>query len=416
MKIVKYFALMSFLCVSELLGFELYNSNLVVSENQTVPLMPGQSTIFQTWRYDLNFVFSEEKNFNMRNNLKTGLLLKAFPSEETYKNKFLTKFLELYLSTEISPGFFIDVGKFVEKNGTGYFKSPTDFFNMRWNLSKSHRRYSEENLNEGIVAIKNEIFLNNFWNVQLLFSPRICWDTVKYKVLSYISSPQEKPQFFASFSSLKFKSIDTKLLMLYKEQLYFGINWNLTRGNNLEIHGDFSLRESIKNTGVDLISKGDTVEFLVQRKSVKWPIQALIGCVYTFPDQSAFIVEYFYNGRGVRGSAYDNIMKYTQQQFLLFHSTDAFSVLESYGIAELARHYIFERFYREIKTEKIYMEFMNLTNLQDLSGIFFSRFGKRTNTSDLSVGLQMFYGGEDSEYGILPTNWKMTVEAEFIIF
>ncbi|MBI3599177.1 MAG: hypothetical protein HY097_00845 [Nitrospinae bacterium] len=194
-----------------------------------------------------------------------------------------------------------------------------------------------------------------------------------------------------------------------------GINGSLTRGEALELHGEY-----LYNTASDTLypaykenPKQFYLYFPYYRKNIG-SHNLLIGGQYTMKNYWNITLEYLYNSEGYSQDEWDAYIEHIR--FL----NQSYREGENYGLAisglksaasvyrlPLRDHYFFARLYKENIFTSISLEWLNFIGLSDMSGfqiiqIQYTGFEKY----NIYLRLQKPWGGASTEFGLIPEDFK----------
>ncbi len=310
----------------------------------------------------------------------------AFDAGQVAANEsFYSKCLEAGVGIDIGNGWFVDLGKKKTKTGVGYFRKPTDYLKGGGTIGQNRSAASQEKVSEGLVGI-DIAYMGEGVTFRGISIPR--WDN------------DQQEQSLLSFAS-KFGDADYTVFLYRGDYASLGLNGNTVIGDSLELHMDSKWTQQMNRS----LPSGSGSSTTTQEQN--GVIDALLGCTYAFDPNTSLTIEYNYNGAGLEGSEYNEMLDYTQNY--------GPSLYDTYGLLSVAKHYLYERFAQTYTDCKLTLELMNANNLQDQSGFASIGLSQAYDQATVSLVARVFYGADRSEFGFAPIRSTFSAEVEMFL-
>ncbi|MCD2451452.1 hypothetical protein GO003_013740 [Methylicorpusculum oleiharenae] len=156
---------------------------------------------------------------------------------------------------------------------------------------------------------------------------------------------------FALKLNKQFDNSDASLTYARLDDMNFiGSSYSITVGSQLELHGEFSLRDKRRTVLPQRITVNSRDSFFIfqEDSQTEWRPQFLIGSQYTTDSQINLIFEYFYNGEAYSEDEYESLVQDADQSAALLNSQFAAPAAGFLGgsnslLGSMKRHYLFAR-------------------------------------------------------------------------
>ncbi|MBX3617760.1 hypothetical protein [Nitrosomonas sp.] len=328
-------------------------------------------------------------------------LITSTKTEETFF------FQKSTFNWNINDQFTVSGGIDLQHWGSGYIWNPSNPFQDR-----------EINFVDRVISYKRN---GNFF-ASLDWSGRNGWSTSLYFVNH---RPREKlyginvehQNAFALKLNKQFDNSDVSLTYaLLEDTNFIGGSYSASIGNQLELHGEFSLRDKRRSVlPRSIVANGQDSFFILQaNKHIDWRAQFLIGGQYTTNNQINMIFEYLYNGEAYSEKEYDHLVQGSNQSRLqldgLFAAPSAGFLGESNSLlGSMKRHYLFFRVADGQLIDK-------------LEGRAFVRFGIQDSSVitggllsyPIKNGLNLMLGGQ--YYGKMAGSETAAIPFQFVLY
>ena len=331
------------------------------------------------------------KNFNGKTtwNLMNFIPEKYCPITEYPYTMSDTLFLDnAYLQLEMN-NFRMILGRQQISSGVGYAWNPTDIFNTKDIMDPTYEQ-------TGVDAITVEIPVGLGGNFTGILQPKNNWD----RTTKYIKYKQNVGQFDVSLS-------------------YGQKRWIYYYSNSLDLNNvEYEFCQYMLGTNVvgEILGIGVWTEFGIYDHDLKdlmytstgrepnaiqenkFYYEYVIGMDYTFENSLYFMGEYFYTDFGVEKDEnnFNHYMDYFQS-----------------NIHGLNKNYIFTNVMYPING-LITIGMFNIANLDDKSVAFNPQIKYLlSNNVEINFIGSIFYGDEDSEFGLQNYNFRLRLNAYF---
>ncbi|HEY2934346.1 MAG TPA: hypothetical protein VGK99_21600 [Acidobacteriota bacterium] len=260
---------------------------------------------------------------------------------------------ELYINYSVSPWLDLQIGRVIEKWGTGYAWNPTGVVNPRKNPSDPNDRRSAY---RGVDMVRADLFVHQ-WNVSLLAVPEIDWSG-------------DEPGFvrsggWAVRGYRLIRGVDLSLTSSGGGSLpnSQGVSAAKTLGDALEVHAEAAaFQDSLRYVP-------GSERFVLQKRR---HAELLLGGQYTFPRNVNLVAEYLYNGEGLNRTAWShfrNLAGRGQQELSRGNPWLLLEVNRHYQPLAMSRNYGFLRVYAPFARNRVETELIVLSSLRDGSCI-----------------------------------------------
>lgn len=329
------------------------------------------------------------------------------------KLKLTSRVLELGLEWEALPGqLIVDVGKKIIHPSSGFFKTPLNVLSrgsasgLIPSTGAAVSTWEEGWVGADLTYLTGNVTIANF------FSPRMEWSDSADQTLQYLSQQQDEYNDLLRFG-LRIGKADVRLLALTSSggpgsenpdlHLCLGAGVDTNVGNSLTLRAECSVADSL-----DRLAVVDEKLLTSRDESVAWAPRALAGFTWTGPNDLSVMAEYYYNGLGMIGPDYEELIHYSVNR-LSMPAAPAPDVLDQFGGFEAARHYGFARVSGQLETD-LAPALFSVVNLQDFSGITGVNLAYTRDTWALSGSIVDYWGGKDTEAGLSPLLWQIDIQ------
>jgi len=329
-----------------------------------------------------------------------------------------SRVLELKLGWEVVPGtLIVDGGKLLIHPSSGFFRTPLNILSRpalgtTANLSGS----AVGSWEEGWVGARATLLVGNL-TLSTFFSPRVDWSDDADSVLAYVSSRQPDYQDLAR-ATVRIGATDVQVLGLVSGggpgsadpalHVTAGAGMDTGIGDAVTVRAEVSAADSTSR----LVPGSTQVPLSVVTQSVAWAPRALAGLTWTGADQLTVMAEYYYNGAGLGGSDYRQLISYSQA--LRGAPGAGPDLLDQFGTFSAGQHYAFARIAGAVDTTLSAAAWATV-NLQDFSGlsgvVLTATFDKWT----LGASLLDAWGTTDTEAGLSPLLWRVDLEVSLFL-
>lgn len=341
---------------------------------------------------------------------------------------------EFYISLNPVGFFFIDAGKQVITTGTGYFFNPSDV----WSRARERKALLQDRElpPEGKVMLRGEYLFPGL-ALEVGWAPQLVWaEDEDAALLKYFGSPQRSSPAWVKISG-GCSGMDGSCLFSYDRQWKAGLNLARVWGENLEIHVEMGWEEwektqadqlnqlflTITGEAHDSRPHGDECTRAIKATTEKGFVKALVGTNYTFAGGVNLILEYLFNGSGLTRGEWERVLLYIGESTTPAAGNENCSpvaaelqrtagFLMEAGFPGLLRHYAMARLYKELPPA-FALEQIIIQNLVDRSGLAIFSLSYEKERFALSSAVQIPYGKQESEFGLLTEDWQAKLKVEF---
>ena len=291
---------------------------------------------------------------------------------------------ELYWNISITPWLDVQVGRNIEKWGTGYAWNPTGVVNPPKNPADPNDRRSAY---RGVDNARVDLFVKE-WNVSLLAVPEIDWEGKRGKHLLSTG--------WATRAYRLIKGVDLSLSASGGSGLPNSQGLSLARvfGNALELHGEAAAFQDAQR-----YVPGDG-RFEQQKRPHR---EILLGSQYTFPKNVNLVVEFFYTGAGLNKLEWSRFRRLVQSSQLELRRGDTQSLLQSnryFVPLTMGKEYTFARLYAPFYRDRLEGEVIVISSLRDGSSVIRPAVYWKIFPNWSIYWIQSkFVGGRESEFG-----------------
>jgi len=293
---------------------------------------------------------------------------------------------EAALSVSVAPWMDLQVGRSIEKWGTGYAWNPTGVVNPRKNPADPNDRRGAY---RGVDNVRADFFIKE-WNLSLLAVPEVDWAGQDGKHL--LSSG------WAVRAYRLVKGVDLSLSASGGSGLpnSQGVSFSGVLGNALELHGEFALFGDSQRLRPE---SGNWV--LGSRKHA----DLLLGGQYTFPHSVNLILEYYHSGNGLSPAEWAEYERMVDTGLDLLGRGNPLPLLQSnrgFSPLGMARDYMFGRVYWLFHHDKLEAEMLVISSVRDRSALLRPGISWKIHRNWSLYWLQSeFVGGARTEFGYL---------------
>lgn len=357
---------------------------------------------------EIKFSFGEKSSLTFRDNLIGQIREKGTFTKRSTRNYVK----EAYLSYWVSKGYALNVGKENITGGLCYAFTPTDYFQyFTRDISNLNDIDNQEKKNsrEGEVLLKNELFFD-WGNIMFAYGPEFeigDFDDKQFyliRLVSYIGSLASELSFFHR----------------QRNNIGLGLSYSLGRSWVLQW-------ENILTRGSDIKTIEESDNFIppfnfLERSNDKIFIESAASFNYTAGDGLNIIGEYFYKQTGYTNKEWDSTfdsLDPSNPKFAgnsLIYLSHMISVLHNLEVGQLGKHYFYLRAVKpDVFVDKLEPEIFCLTNLQDGSTIVGSKIKYSfRGRAQFSITFNYFVGEKRSEFGLIPREYDLIAECNFI--
>ncbi len=279
--------------------------------NQGLPVEPPTES--PTWQnrtsLDVDTRWQPAESFRLhlsdRLNVLAGDTI-SFPSGENLRNDFR----EGYLSWELVPRTFLEVGRINLKNGVALGYNPTDYFKTRATVSIASMDPSAQRENRlGALMIKGQRLFNS-GAVTIIFSPKVASPSVLSASQGASFNPlfgrtNSENRFLVSFSCNATDFNPQVLVFVDKDGPRYGLNISRGIGSSLVLYGEWSGGRTASLTSRSLSFGKDTgslprdAPLLPQTETGKrFQNDLSLGASWTSPFRLTVNLEYHFHQAG----------------------------------------------------------------------------------------------------------------------
>ncbi len=293
---------------------------------------------------------------------------------------------EAAFSVSLAPWMDLQVGRTIEKWGTGYAWNPTGVINPRKNPGDPNDRRGAY---RGVDNVRADFLLKD-WNVSILAVPEIDWEGQDGKHL--LSSGWA----FRAYRLVK--GVDLSLSASGGSGLpnSQGVSFSGVVGNALELHGEMAV------FGDSLRVRPDSGAWVLKSRK---HADLLLGGQYTFPHSVNLILEYYHAGNGLSPAEWAEYERMVDTGLESLGRGNPVPLLESnrgFSPLGMARDYMFGRLYWLFHHDKLEAEMLVLSSVRDGSALLRPGISWRIQPNWSLYWLQSeFVGGARTEFGYL---------------
>lgn len=346
------------------------------------------------------FILGDMQYNTLGGNVKSEFRLgfqNLFSSSEEFsdENTYNIRINELYYQSSSSPLSFL-IGRKKVRWGVSYAYSPTDLIS---------RTRTPEDPDDRLNMVKGADLFQLSWTKEngqfdLIYAPEIDWDFND----SFIRRNRLGMRIYQII-----EPFDVSVVGRIEKggNWAAGCNTTVTFGNALELHAEY-VYNSVNdryypNPESNPSSPGDT--FFSDRNGGTHEI--VLGGQYTFPGKWNLVMEYLFRSAGLRDNEFkayrerldylDNMVPSNPAAISYFHEA------VSYFTVPLNRNYLFARIYQPEIMKHLSCELYSYLSIDDGSGMFvFMPKYESGNNYDIYLRLKKFWGGNDTEFGMVP--------------
>ncbi|HEV8132023.1 MAG TPA: hypothetical protein VGQ81_12280 [Acidobacteriota bacterium] len=291
---------------------------------------------------------------------------------------------ELYLNLSVTPWLDFQVGRSIEKWGTGYAWNPTGVLNPRKDPRDPNDRRAAY---RGVDAVRADVFARD-WNFSFLMAPEIDWTGRHSKRLLSTG--------WATRAYRLVRGVDLSLSASGGNGLPNSQGISLARvfGNALELHAEAAaFHDTLR-----YVPTGDG--FALQKREHG---EVLLGGQYTLPRNINIVVEYFYTGIGLSEKEWQQFGQLVQSGQIRLASGDRRGLLLSnlyFTPLLMGKDYGFMRLYSAFCRNKLEVEAIVISSLRDGSSLVRPGFYWKVHPNWSLYWLQSeFLGDNQTEMG-----------------
>jgi hypothetical protein len=317
-------------------------------------------------------------------------------------NSFNTQINQLYYQSSSSPLALL-IGRKKIRWGVSYSYSPTDLISQTRTPEDPEDRL---NLVKGADVLQLSWIRDN-GQFDLVYAPDIDWN--------FNDSFVRRNRLGIRLYQL-IEPFDVSVVGRIEDggNWAAGCNTTVTFGDALELHAEY-VYNSVNdryypNLHSNPLSLGDT--FFSDRNGGTHEI--MLGGQYTFPGKWNLVMEYLFRSAGLRDSefkAYREHLDYLDNEMSSNPAaTPYFYDAVSYFAVPLNRNYLFARIYQPEIAKHLSCELFSYLSIDDGSGmcVFMPKY-ESGNNFDVYLRLKKFWGGNDTEFGMLPDDLSCLV-------
>jgi hypothetical protein len=326
------------------------------------------------------------------------------------KIELSSRVLELGLEWEALPGqLVLDAGKKIIHPSSGFFKTPLNMLSrgatsgMASSSGAAVSTWEEGWVGADLTWIAGKLSIANF------ISPRLAWSDGADRSLKYLSLRQDEYNDLLRVG-LRLGDADLRFLALAssegaggsdpKLRFQAGSGLDINLGDSLTLRAESSVADS-----KDRLTVVDEDLLAIRDESVRWAPRALLGFTWAGKDDLSVMAEYYYNGLGLVGSGYRELIDYSSKRLAAAGSPGA-DLLDQYGSFEAARHYLFARVAGTLDT-RLTASLWSAANLQDFSGMTGATLAYTRDSWAATGSVTDDWGGKDTEAGLNPLLWRL---------
>ena len=315
---------------------------------------------------------------------------------------------QLYYQT-LSEPISMAVGRKKVRWGVGYSYSPTDLITQLRNPEDPSDRL---NRIEGTDLFQIS-YTNGIGVIDLVYFPELDWDFND----SFVMKSRWGARWYQFYDPL-----DLSFVGMIDEdgEWAAGLNTSLTVGNALELHAEYLYTS--ENNRIYPEEGASSKQFLYPYTSSDDGVhEVLVGGQYTFDNNLNLTLEYLYRSAGYTDGEFKaysaNAAWLNEQYSSLVDNNPAISGLQ-WAAANLAapqrNHYLFTRLYHPEVFQFVSFEMYSYVGLEDGSGLFvLTPTYKGLDSFDVYCRLVKFWGGKDTEFGLVPDDLSAIVGVSF---
>jgi hypothetical protein len=260
---------------------------------------------------------------------------------------------ELSWSVSATPWLDLQVGRSIEKWGTGYAWNPTGVVNPRKNPADPNDRRGAY---RGVDMVRADLFVRD-WNLSLLAVPEIDWEGEGGKHLLATG--------WAFRAYRLIGGVDLSISASGGGALPNSQGFSVARlfGDALELHAEVAAFQD----GLRFRPTGG--EWTAQRRRFA---EILIGGQYTFPHNVNLVLEYFHSGHGLSAdewSGFGRQVETAAQERLQGNPLRLLEANLQFAVLTMGRDYGFGRLYWLLHHDKLELELLVLSSLRDGSAL-----------------------------------------------
>jgi hypothetical protein len=313
------------------------------------------------------------------------------------------------VSLKPSPSLVLDAGKKVVKWGKGYAWNPVAF------VDRPKNPEDPEEALEGFYLLHANFIRSLTGPVKTLaFTP------VVLPVFDQVNDDFGKTGYVNVAAKLYCLCFDTDLdVMVFtgsSRTTRVGVDFAKNLLTNLEIHGEWAWFTDIETSVIT--ARG---ERSLRTEDV---MSALVGLRYLTPQDTTFILEYYYNGTGFTQQEVQAFFTFVDASYAAFVRTGNASGLQqastlaegAYGRPNPMQHYLYFRASQKEPLDILYFTpaLTAIVNMVDHSFVLIPEllYSPRTNL-ELRLRGSVFVGGQDTEYGEKPNDYRVELRVRY---
>jgi len=367
-------------------------------------------------------------NYESTNNSMTDQKQMIFYQTMDYKNYFIdyditTNFddlriniKELYYKHKLSARSFIDIGRINIKEGIARSYNPTDYFKGSGLLFNSLITRDRRENRLGSLMIAHTLFFH-FGSVKCIVSPQISapkdslWSDKQHIGLHLDATNYTNRASFYTSINLDKDLFTSAMIHKNEDGLHFGTNisyvyhnWLFYNESTIKRSKD-NLAKSIEYYHYDLLKK----HFDTNTKTI---YQGVFGLSYTSENNIETIVEYIFNGAGMRKSEW-------KKYFLLRQNTKHEQQLMSIRKYHHQKEAFFnkETLFAQVRFNEVKPNFdiavLSFVNLYDHSSLNQLTLRYSKHDFQLKLSARKRFGAAQSEYGSLDKKATYIAECKY---
>jgi len=320
-----------------------------------------------------------------------------FSSSEDFsdENTYNSQINQLYYQSSSSPLSLL-IGRKKVRWGVSYAYSPTDL------ISQTR---TPEDPDDRLNLVKGADLMQVSWirdngQLDLVYAPDIDWDFND----SFFRQNRAGLRIYQLI-----EPFDVSVVGMLEEggNWAAGCNTTVTFGNALELHAEYLYNSNNHRSYPKADSNPSSLDDTFFSDRNGGTHEVVLGGQYTFPGKWNLVMEYLFRSAGLSDnefSDYRERIHYLDDQISSNPlAAPYYHEALSYFSVPSSRNYLFARLYQPEITKHLSCELFSYVNIDDGSGmcVLMPKY-ESGNNYDIYLRLKKFWGGDDTEFGMVP--------------
>ena len=320
-----------------------------------------------------------------------------------------SRLLEGYASLKPSPSLAFDNGKKVAKWGKGYAWNPVAF------VDRPKNPEDPEEAMEGFYMATGNVIRSFAGPLKT-----VAFNPVILPVYGHVNGDFGAENHVNAAAKLYFLLYDTDIDLLAfvggSRTARYGVDFAKNLRTNVEVHGEWAYFTNLNTRLINAQGQG----FSQTSDAMSY----LLGLRYLTPQDTTFIVEYYYNGAGFTPTDVQDFVTFVDDSYATFQYTGNASGLQRaqalaegpYGRPNPTRHYFYVRASQKEPFDILYFTpaFTSIVNVTDGSFNVIPElvYSPKTNL-ELRFRAVGLFGAQGTEYGEKQNDYRLELRVRY---